>query len=750
MSAIRSFFSCLLPVVALIWLAIFSLSAQGTPEDYARAFQSAELYSNKVFYADIQPHWQQNSHCFWYSRFTPSGYEYVWIDADKKSRQFLFNRDKLAKQLSNTLQMNIPANSLRLDQISVSPRADTIRFQFKQQFFTYLSKKDSLITDKKIRSVRPPSGYWGNRDKELTGPPVVSPDGHFSAYCRDFNVWIKNLATQTETPLTQDGQAAEYYSARIQWSPDGKKLLTSKITPAEQHYLYQIESSPKDQLLPKLHQYEYARPGDSLPVRHPCVIEITSKRLILPSAVLFPQPYAIEKLAWSADGQTVTFEYNQRGHQVYRLLEMDATTGVVRPLIEETSDTYINYNRLYRYDFKNSPYILWTSERDNWNHLYLYNRTTGRLIRQITKGAWYVREIVYVDEVHKQIWFTANGMVAGEDPYLIRYYRINLNGTGLTCLTPEEGMHQAWFSSDKKWMVDVYSKTDRPPLTVLRRTTDGKILMQLEKADISQLEATGWRPPETFVAPGRDDQTAMWGLIYRPSHFDPSRSYPIIEYIYSGPGDQYVPKTFQPFNWNMTPLAELGFIVVQLDAMSTSLRSKAFESICYKNLQDAGLPDRIKWIKAAARKYPYMDTTCVGIFGASAGGQEAMNATLTYPEFYKAAYAACGCQDNRLDKIWWNEQWMGYPVDKSYESASNVVNAHKLRTPLLLVVGELDNNVDPSSTMQVVNALIKANKPFELVVLPGEGHTMGGKYGEHKRFDFFVSTLLGVKPPAWE
>jgi dipeptidyl aminopeptidase/acylaminoacyl peptidase len=251
------------------------------------------------------------------------------------------------------------------------------------------------------------------------------------------------------------------------------------------------------------------------------------------------------------------------------------------------------------------------------------------------------------------------------------------------------------------------------------------------------------------VAKGRDGKTDMWRLIQRPSNFDPTKKYPVIEYIYSGPGDQYVPKTFTPWIWTMSSIAELGFIVVQLDAMTTSFRTRAFEEVCYKNLKDGGLPDRIAWIKAACKKYPYMDVNRVGIYGCSAGGQNALAAVLWHGDFYKAAYAACGCHDNRMDKIWWNEQWMGYPVDSSYVECSNTENAWRLERPLMLVVGEMDDNVDPASTMQVVNALEKAGKDFELVVIPGARHTMGESYGDHKRYDFFVRNLLGVDPPKW-
>ena len=434
---------------------------------------------------------------------------------------------------------------------------------------------------------------------------------------------------------------------------------------------------------------------------------------------------------------------------MYRILELSAETGKVRPLVEETSDKYVNYARYFRHDLKDGKRLIWMSERDNYEHLYMYDRTSGKPLHQITKGEWYVRQVVKVDEEKELIYFTANGIQKNEDPYLIRYYRIGFDGKGLTDLTPVEGMHRAWFSEDMKYLVDVYSMVDKAPVAVLRDAANGKELMPIEKADISKLLAEGWKAPEVFVAKGRDGKTDMWGLIQRPTNFDPNKKYPIIEYIYQGPGSQYVPKTFRPFDYYMTPLAELGFIVVMVDGMGTSFRSREFENICYKNLKDAGLPDHIAWIKAAAEKYPYMDIDKVGIYGCSAGGQESTVAVLFHPEFYKCAYSACGCHDNRMDKIWWNELWMSYPIGDQYKESSNVDNAHLLSRPLMLVVGELDDNVDPASTMQVANALIKANKDFELVVIPGAHHTVGEAFGEHKRYDFFVRNLWGTNPPKW-
>jgi dipeptidyl aminopeptidase/acylaminoacyl peptidase len=320
----------------------------------------------------------------------------------------------------------------------------------------------------------------------------------------------------------------------------------------------------------------------------------------------------------------------------------------------------------------------------------------------------------------------------------------------LKALTTENANHRGVFSSDFRYFVDSYSRIDSPPVTVLRNTADGKVVLDIEKADIAPLLKSGWKMPEVFTAKGRDGKTDIWGMIIRPTNFDPAKKYPVIEYIYAGPQDSFVPKSFvTDSRGSLHELAELGFIVVQCDGMGTLNRSKAFHDVCWKNLKDAGFPDRIAWIKAAAAKYSYMDTSKVGIFGNSAGGQNSMGALLFYPEFYKVAVSSSGCHDNRMDKIWWNEQWMGYPIGRQYEESSNVTNAAKLRGKVLLILGELDENVDPSSTMQLVNALVKANKNFDFLEIPGMGHSLGGDYGEHKRRDFFVKHLLGVDPPEW-
>ena len=735
---------------ALGSMSCISLWAQGTVEDYNRAYALREKYNAKhVLYAGVVPHWVDQTSAFWYVRQTEKGKEYVKVDAASKKRTALFDQQKMAAALTEKAGRAINAYNLPLQNCRLNISLDTLRFQLDGKFWAYSIKNNRLLDEGAI----PPRGkerHWMEVDDEKEGRPVTSPDGKWTAFIKNDNVYVREVATGKEKQLSQDGTLSNYYSSYIQWSPDSKSVVSCRIRPVEKRYVYYVESSPADQAQPKLHKQEYAKPGDELRFKVPCIFEVESGRRLIPSTELFSHQYELSGPMWNADSKAITFEYNERGHKVYRVLEMSAVDGSVRTLIEEKEEKYVNYPRIYRNYLGDGKRIIWSSERDNYNHLYLYDRATGKPLNQITKGEWYVRGVQHVDEANEVIYFSANGMKKGEDPYLIHYYKINFDGSNLVELTPEEGMHQCWYSSDYKYLVDVYSKVDQAPIIVLRDTKNGKIRMQLDKADISALLANGWKAPEVFSAKGRDGKTDMWGVIYRPSNFDPSKKYPVIEYIYSGPGDQYVPKTFSSYNWWMTSLAELGFIVVQVDGMTTSFRSKEFEEVCYKNLKDAGLPDHIAWIKAAAQKYPYMDIDRVGIFGCSAGGQESTGAVLFHPEFYKAAYSACGCHDNRMDKIWWNELWMGYPVDESYSVCSNVDNAHLLSRPLMLVVGELDDNVDPASTMQVANALIKANKDFELVVIPGAHHTMGEDFGEHKRYDFFVRHLMGVTPPSWD
>ena len=750
--------SLLLP--ALCFIAANG-QAQGTLEDYRRAYSLYEKFNATQVYNDPADIRWDGKTTFHYSVYTPEGTDYYVgkVTGDVKTADVkAIHMKALAELLSRETGKDIPRNTLRLSRLSVDENQPTsVSFEFDG----YKWKVEEACTTglrlggkEELHSPKGPwkkPRHWMEVDDEKGAAPVASPDGKRQAYIKNDNVYVSDRDGRHERALSNDGTAGNYYSSWLKWSPDGKYVCANKIRPAQKRYVYYVESSPKSQLQPILHQQEYAKPGDELRFKVPCIFNVETGQAVIPSTELFDRQYDLYGPEWKEDGKAVTFEYNERGHKTYRVLELDAETGKVRTLVEESSPTFVNYSRMFRHVLKGGKEMIWMSERDNWNHLYMIDMEKGKVARQITKGDWVVRRVLKVDEDNQVIYFTASGVNPKEDPYHVHYYKINMDGKEMTCLTPEEGNHSAVFNEDFTLLVDKYSTVEQAPVTVLRTPQGEKAEERtLAQADLSKIKSAGWSAPEIFTAPGRDGVTPMWGIIQRPTNFDPQKKYPVIEYIYSGPGDAYTPKSFLPYNGYTTALAELGFIVVQLDAMGTSYRGKKFEEVCYKNLKDAGFPDRIQWIKAAAEKYPYMDSTRVGIYGCSAGGQEALAAVLFHPEFYKASYSSCGCHDNRMDKIWWNEQWMGYPVDSSYIACSNVENAHRLTRPLMLVVGEMDDNVDPASTMQVVDALIKANKDFELVVLPGVRHSMGESDGEHKRFDFFVKELMGVEPPKWE
>ncbi|MBN2505703.1 MAG: prolyl oligopeptidase family serine peptidase [Verrucomicrobia bacterium] len=586
------------------------------------------------------------------------------------------------------------------------------------------------------------------RRRDRGGPPHdTSPDGRWRAVVRDFNVIARNLDNGEEVALSSDGTAEDAYSDRFYWSSDSKKLVALRIRKGEEHKVHLIESSPKDRVEPRLHSFDYRKPGDRIDAPQPQLFDVAAERRIPVANTLFPNPWSISDVRWARDSTRFTFLYNQRGHQVLRIVAVNARTGEARALVDEQSATFIHYSGgLFAHYLDDTDELIWMSERSGWNHLYLYDARQGTVKHPITRGEWVVRSVERVDPDRREIWFTAGGIRPGQDPYYLHHARVNFDGTGLTLLTEGDGTHSVQFSPDRRFLLDTYSRVDRPAVTTLRRVADGALVCGVERGDAGALLASGWRVPEPFVAKGRDGATDIYGVIYRPSRFDPQQKYPVIEHIYAGPQGAFVPKAFSAVT-RMQELAELGFIVVQIDGMGTAHRSKRFHDVCWQNLGDSGFPDRILWIKAAAAQYPSLDLTRVGIYGGSAGGQSALRALLAHGDFYHAAAADCGCHDNRMDKIWWNEQWMGWPVGKHYEEQSNVTHAHKLRGKLLLTVGELDRNVDPASTMQVVHALIRADKDFELVVFPGAGHGAGGSpYGRRRLQDFFVRHLLGVEP----
>jgi dipeptidyl-peptidase-4 len=595
-----------------------------------------------------------------------------------------------------------------------------------------------------------------------------SPDGNWEAVVHGDNLFLRDTKTGKEQALTYDGNPNSSYARNAQWdrlvdmtydardpetptpevywSPDSRKLVAMRLQPGTQRRVYLVESSPADQLQPKLDSYPYLKPGDEVPIRKPHLFDVEAKKEIPVDDALFSNPWSIGDVRWNTNSSRFTFIFNQRGHQALRILAVDVGTSAVKPIVDEQSKTFICYSAKFFSEYlDDTAEIIWMSERDGWNHLYLYDAKTGAVKNQITKGEWVVRSVDRVDKEKRQIWFQAGGIRPGQDPYYLHYCRVNFDGSGLTILTEGNGTHSEQFSPDRQFFIDTYSRADAPPANELRRSDDGKLVCKLEEADATEVFDKGWQFPEPFAAKGRDGVTDIYGVIWQPRNFDPNKKYPVIECIYAGPQDSFAPKPFRASSQQQT-LADLGFIIVQMDGMGTSNRSKKFHDVCWKNLADAGFRDRILWIKAAAAKYSYFDLTRVGLYGTSAGGQNALRGLVDHGDFYRAGMADSGCHDNRMDKIWWNEQWFGWPVDETYVRSSNVTDAHKLQGKLLLMVGEMDKNVDPSSTMQVVNALIKADKDFELLDMPGAGHGVARTpYGARRLQDFFVRNFLGTK-----
>ena len=495
----------------------------------------------------------------------------------------------------------------------------------------------------------------------------VSPDGKWVAFTRQYNVFVRAVKTGEEFQLTSDGTEENGYfdnpSQLINWSPDSKKLVVFRVVngDASGSTSYNIEACPSDQFFPKLLSRESFRVGDVCPVPAPRLFDVASRKEIPIDSAIFANSTLVyeNELWWDRNSRRCFFICHRRDYKSLRLVFLNADTGKATTVIDDESTTFIDdvstvgnhVDKFLAYRLSKTPELIWMSERDGWNHLYLYDlRGNGRLENQITKGHWVVRSwddsLDRVDEDKRQIYFRAGGLVPGQDPYYIHYCRINFDGSGLLDLTPGDGTHSISYSPDRRFYIDTYSRVDMPPVTELRRSSDGSLVCPLEGGDMSALLATGWKPPERFVAKGRDGKTNIYGVIYKPSNFDPKMKYPIVEDLYAFPQDSWVPEEFSAHNKDMI-LAELGFIVVQSDGMGTSNRSKAFQDVCWHNVDDDGLPDHIAWIKAAAATRPYMDLSRVGVYGVSAGAAGAVRALEFYNYFYKAAVAWDGIYDER-------------------------------------------------------------------------------------------------------
>jgi dipeptidyl aminopeptidase/acylaminoacyl peptidase len=711
--------------------------------------------------ARITPHWFQQNNRFWYRNDLTGGQrEFILVDTEDGTREPAFDHQKLAAALAKASgAAGITAGKLPFDAIEFAADLKSMRFRVGETTWrcdlgTYACTRDqgALASEpaagRAANAGRTRPGRRGDGSFARGGRSEKSPDKKWTALIKDHNVYLRRDGEPLETKLSEDGKEGLAYD-RLTWSPDSSRLVAWRVEPGDRKEVYLIQSSPPGGGRAKLHSRRYPLPGDKLDAYELNIFDVATKKGMKPEVdrVDFESP----RIRWRKDGRHFTYEKTDRGHQRFRLIEVDSHTGNSRNLIDEKSNTFIwtahrealNVGTVTWLD--SDQEIIYVTERDGWRHLDLIDANTGKLKNVITPGSYVVRGVDQIDEEKRQVWFRASGMYRAEDPYFIHYYRVSFDGTGLVALTAGNGSHSVQYSPDRRFLLDTFSRIDMPPAHDLRRVSDGGLVCKLESADATALFATGWQPPEVFVAKGRDGNTDIWGMIFRPKGFTPNKKYPVIEQIYAGPQGSFVPKTWSTAR-RFSFLTDLGFIVVQMDGMGTANRSKAFHDVCWHDLKDAGFPDRILWHQAAARKYPYYDLDRVGIYGTSAGGQNATGGVLFHPEFYKAAASACGCHDNRMDKASWNEQWMGYPVGPWYAASSNIDNAHRLKGKLLLIVGEMDSNVPPESTMRLVDALIKANKDFELVVVPGANHGMGGAYGQRRLRDFFVRHLLDEPP----
>ncbi len=751
------------------WVILFALLS-GLSLDLSAASQESpqrrpgrNAGDARVFRDRVTPNWFAGNTRFWYLNALPAGAkEFLLVDAERGVREPAFDHTKLAAALAKAAGTDYPADKLPFDSLEFIDEAKAVRFDvagtiWKCDLTLYeCSKTDakaSATTSAEAESSASAGGSRrpgrGRRSRESS---ERSPDGQWRAFIKDHNVFIRASDDATpEIQLSRDGKEGLSYGA-LSWAPDSKSLVAFRIEPGERKEVYLVQSSPPGGGRAKLQSRPYPLPGDKFTTYEVNLFEIAGRKQSKPEVDRFEHEWLSPQLHWSQDGFRFAYEQEDRGHQRFRVVEVDTHTGQVRNLIDEQTKTFIW--TAHTEDLKLSlvtwleqtDELIHASERSGWRHLYLVDAVAGKVKNPITAGEWVVRGIDLIDETNRLVWFHASGVYPDQDPYLIHYGRVNFDGSGLVFLTAGNGTHSIRYSPDRRYLIDTYSRVDRAPVNELRRVLDGKLVCALEEADITELKASGWEPPEVFVAKGRDGQTDIWGLICRPRNVEPSKKYPLIEEIYAGPQSAYTPKSFSP-GPRYESLTKLGFVVVKLDGMGTAHRSKAFHDVCWHNLKDAGFPDRILWMKAAAAKYPYLDTTRVGAYGTSAGAQNAAGAVLFHPEFYKAAVANCGCHDNRMDKASWNEQWMGYPVGPQYSENSNIDNAQRLRGHLFLIVGEMDDNVPPESTYRFVDALIKADKDFDFLVVPGGGHGSGGAYAARRREDFFVRHLLGVEPP---
>jgi dipeptidyl aminopeptidase/acylaminoacyl peptidase len=615
------------------------------------------------------------------------------------------------------------------------------------------------------------SGRGGAATTRIDAP---SPDGKWIAFIRDWNLWVRDAATGKETALTKDGVKDFGYATDnagwtrsdrpiLVWSPDSKKIATFQQDQRRVGEMYLVDTTAGH---PTLQAWKYPLPGDeTVTMIHRVVVDADTGKM-----VRFQMPADQHRstlcddlacrgdwgdVQWSADGSTVAFVSTARDHRREQLRVADVSTGVMREVLEERAETFFESGNgavNWRY-LAASGEVIWFSERDNWGHLYLHDLKTGREKQPITSGEWNVTQLLRVDEKNRLVYFVGVGRERGRDPYFRHFYRVGVDGKNLQLLTPEDADHDVSLAPSGRYFVDTYSKPDAPPITQVR-DAGGTLIATVEKADISKLLATGWKPPLPITVKARDGSTDLYGLLYAPTNLDTTKTYPIINHVYPGPQTGSVgSRAFSPARGDAQALAELGFVVVEIDGMGTPWRSKKFHEAYYGNMGDNTLPDQVAGMKALAARYPWIDLERAGIYGHSGGGYATADAMFRYPDFFKVGISEAGNHDNRVYEDDWAEKWQGLLEKKAdgttnYDNQANQLVAKNLKGKLLLAHGTMDANVPPNNTLLVVNELIKANKDFDLLMLPNRGHGFGNEpYMVRRRWDYFVKHLLGAEPP---